>query len=482
MLPHAQGVILSLPMAHEHDADPDPDHDHDHHDHDHDHAGHGHDHAAHGHAEAGGVTSVATAETPVRHRIEVRVEAARVDRAFDRAYRDLSRRARVKGFRPGKVPRSVLQRLYGASLAEELEDTLVRQTLGQAIEQSGLEPVSEPSIDASSPRPGEEFHYTAHIEVKPAIALPELEGLPARKPVVRVDDEEVTRELERIRVRNAPVVEEPEGTGAERGHVLSIDFVGRIDGKPFEGGSGRGVEFELGAGHFIEGFEDQLIGARARDDRQVRVRFPEEYANRELAGREAVFDVHVGEIKRRRLTELDDEFAKDLGDFESLAALRERIRADLVELRENFAKVTLRRSLLDALLERTQFEVPVGLVERQLERQLRQAAERLEGAPEDAARAQISRWQEEWRPAAERDVRGMLLLDAVALAKGLEPAQEALGAEIERIAKAQGVSVSRLREALGDDALGRMARSRLREEMALDFLAATAKVEEISDT
>jgi len=478
LLPHAQGVILSLPMAHEHDADPDHDHDH----HDHDHAGHGHDHAAHGHAEAGGVTSVATAETPVRHRIEVRVEAARVDRAFDRAYRDLSRRARVKGFRPGKVPRSVLQRLYGASLAEELEDTLVRQTLGQAIEQSGLEPVSEPSIDASSPRPGEEFHYTAHIEVKPAIALPELEGLPARKPVVRVDDEEVTRELERIRVRNAPVVEEPEGTGAERGHVLSIDFVGRIDGKPFEGGSGRGVEFELGAGHFIEGFEDQLIGARARDDRQVRVRFPEEYANRELAGREAVFDVHVGEIKRRRLTELDDEFAKDLGDFESLAALRERIRADLVELRENFAKVTLRRSLLDALLERTQFEVPVGLVERQLERQLRQAAERLEGAPEDAARAQISRWQEEWRPAAERDVRGMLLLDAVALAKGLEPAQEALGAEIERIAKAQGVSVSRLREALGDDALGRMARSRLREEMALDFLAATAKVEEISDT
>jgi trigger factor len=478
--PHAPGVMLSLPMAHEHDHSAhDHDHDHDHH---HDHAGHDHDHAAHAHAEEGGVSSVATAETPVRHRIEVRVEAARVDRAFDRAYRDLSRRARVKGFRPGKVPRSVLERMYGASLGEELEDTLVRQTLGQAIDETGLEPVSEPSVDASPARPGEEFRYTAYIEVKPAIALPELEGLPARKPVVRVADDEVTGELERIRVRNAPVVEEPEGTPAERGHMMSIDFVGRIDGKPFEGGSGRGVEFELGAGHFIEGFEDQLIGARARDDRQIRVRFPQEYANRELAGKEAVFDVHVGELKRRRLAELDDEFAKDLGDFESLAALRERIRTDLLELRDNFAKVTLRRSLLDALIERTQFDVPVGLVERQLERQLRQAAERLEGAPEDAARAQISRWQEEWRPAAERDVRGMLLLDAVALARGFEPAPEALATEIERMAKTQGVSVARLREALGEDVLARMARSRLREEMALDFLAATAKVEEISDT
>jgi len=192
--------------------------------------------------------------------------------------------------------------------------------------------------------------------------------------------------------------------------------------------------------------------------------------------------VHVGELKRRQLPALDDEFAKDLGDFESLAALRDRIRADLLEMRENFARVALRRSLLDALLERTQFEVPAGLVERQLERQLRQAAERLEGAPEDAARAQLGRWQEEWRPAAERDVRGMLLMDAIASAHALEPAPEALSGEIEQMAKTQGVTVARLNEAIGEDVVQRMARSRLREEMALDFLAATAKVEEISDT
>ena len=470
---HAAGAMLRFPMAHDHDHD---------HAHDHSHHDHGHDHGHHHQAEPGTVSAVATEETPVRHRIEVTVAPERVDREFERAYRDLGKRARIKGFRPGKVPRGVLERMYGPSLAEELEDTLVRQTLSEAIEQTHLEPVTEPSVDATSPKPGEAFRYTVRLEVRPAIELPDLEGLPARKPAVSVDEGDIDGELERIRLRNAPVVEEPEGTTAAQGHVLSIDFVGRIDDKPFEGGSGRGVEFEVGAGQFIEGFEEQLVGARAHEDRQVSVRFPEDYANRDLAGKQAVFDVHVGELKRRQLPALDDEFAKDLGDFESLASLRERIRTDLLDLRENFARVALRRSLLDALLERTRFEVPAGLVERQLERQLRQAAERLEGAPEDAARAQLGRWQEEWRPAAERDVRGMLLMDAIASARALEPAPDALSAEIEQMAKTQGVSVARLQEAIGEDVVRRMARSRLREEMALDFLAATAKVEEISDT
>lgn len=457
-------------MAHDHD------HDHDHHDHEHPHA---HPHES---GPAGGVVAEATPESPVRQRLDIRVSAERVRREFDRAYRDLGKRVRVKGFRPGKVPRPVLQRLYGASLAEEIEDTLVRQTIGDAIAQTQVEPVTEPTVDASPPQPDAEFRYVAHVEVKPAIELPELEGLPGRKPAVRVGDEDVASELERLRLRHAPVVEEAEGTAAERGHVLSIDFVGRIDGKPFEGGSGRGVEFEIGAGHFIEGFEEQLTGARAGEDRSVQVRFPDDYGSPEVAGRQAVFDVHVAEVKRRQLPALDDEFAKDLGDFESLDALRERIRADLLELRENMARVTLRRSIVDALLERTRFDVPAGLIERQLERQLRHAAERLERTPEDAARAQLARWQEEWRPAAEREVRTMLLLDAVAAARALEPSPEAQSAEIERLATAQGLSAARLTEAVGEAVIASMARGRLREEMALDFLATTAKVEEISDT
>jgi trigger factor len=420
--------------------------------------------------------------TPILHTIEVEVDAARVNRAFERAYRELAKRVRVKGFRPGKTPRAVLEKLYGASVAEQLEHTLVADTLTDALEIAGIQPVGEPSISAGKPVERASFSYTASVEVMPEIELPELSGLPALRPEVSVSDADVEERLEALRAAHAPLVEEPEGTALARGHTATIDFVGRIDGEPFEGGSGERVPIEVGAGEFVSGFDEQLVGAQAGDEREVRVIFPGSYANRALAGREAVFAVRVVDVRRPQLPALDDEFAKDLGDFENLAALRERIRADLLELRENFARMTLRRSLLDALLERTRFEVPIGLVERQLERQLRQAADRLEGAPEDAARAQLGRWQEEWRPAAERDVRGMLLLDAVAAARALEPAPEALSREIEQMAKAQGVSVARLQEALGEDVVGRMARSRLREEMALDFLAATAKVEEISDT
>jgi trigger factor len=429
------------------------------------------------------ITARSVEESPVRHRLEVQLGAGRVRQAFDRAYRDLARHARIKGFRPGKVPRAVLERLYGASIAEEIEEMLVRESLADAIEQAGLHPVTTPSIDAEPPRPDADYSYVAHVEVKPAIALPDLEGLPARKPRVEVGDDEVLVELERLRERHAPIVEEPEGTAAARGHILSVDFVGRIDGQPFEGGSGRGVELEIGSGRFVAGFEEQLVGAVAGEDRRVEVAFPDTYGDARLAGRQAVFEVHVAEVKRRQLSELDDEFAKDLGDFDSLDALRDRIRQDLLDMRERAAKATLRRSLLDVLIERTAFEVPAGLAAQQLDRRLRQASAQLHGSvPEDALHAQLDRWREEWRPAAEREVRESLILEAVARARSLEVGAEELESHIERLAVSQGATAAQLREALDAHALEAMARGQLLDEKALEFLASTAKVEEFADT
>jgi trigger factor len=430
-----------------------------------------------------GLSAVATQESPVRQRVEVRVPASQVRKAFDRAYRDLGKQVRIKGFRPGKAPRPVLERLYGASIAEEIERTLVQQTLPDAIEQVELAPVVPPAIDAAPPEPDADFTYAALVEVKPAIELPELEGLPARKPSVEVTAEEVDAELERLRERNAPVVEEPEETQAETRHILGIDFVGRIDGEPFEGGTGRGVDLELGAGRFIEGFEEQLVGARAGDDRVVEVRFPDEYGEASLAGKEAHFDVHVAEVKRRQLPELDDEFAKDLGDFDSLEALRERIRADLFEMRDNQARAELNKSLVDALIERTPFEVPPGLVEQQLERQLRSAHQRFEGQLDhDALHGQLDRWREEWRPAAEREVREHLLLEAVASQREIAIEEAEVEVQLEKLAASQGTTVAQLRQAVGQETLESVSRRQLADEKALEFLAAAAKVEETSDS
>jgi len=247
-------------------------------------------------AESPEIRIETTEEGPVARRLEVAVAPARVRQAFDRAYRELARSARVRGFRPGRAPRSVLERLYGHSVAEQIEQKLVAETLPEALEQAGIEAVAEPAIDAAHPSEDREFRYTARVEVRPAIEVPDTNGLPARRPRVEVAPEEVESELDALRQRNAPVVEEPEGTRAARGHVLVIDFAGEVEERAFEGGNGKAVEVELGAGRFLPDFEAQLEGAVAGEDRELRVRFPEDYARAQLAGKEALFRVHVSEV------------------------------------------------------------------------------------------------------------------------------------------------------------------------------------------
>ena len=424
-----------------------------------------------------------TEESPVVHRLEVEVAASRVERAYDRAYRELARSASVRGFRRGKVPRPVLERLYGASVSEQIEGALVSETLADAIEKSGLDPVGEPSVDAASPRKGTEFRYTARVEVRPEVEVPDLEGLTATRPVVEVTDEEVERQLERLRVQSAPVIEEPEGTAAALEHIAVVDFVGRIDGEPFEGGSGRGVEFEIGSGRFVPGFEDQLIGAQAGEDREVCVTLPEDYPGEAVRGKEAVFAVHLAELKRRHIPALDDEFAKDLGDFDTLDALRERIGADFRAEREQNSRQALRHSLMDAVLERTSFDVPPGMVDRQLQHQLEMASRRLQGSvPDEALRSQLDRWTEEWRPRAEREVREGLVLRALARAQGIEASDVEVGARLDALASEQGVEAEKLQKAYEEAGVTEGIRAQLVDDKALEFLTSRAKVEETTDT
>jgi len=424
-----------------------------------------------------------SSETPTRHSVEVQVAASRVAKAFDRAYRELAKQVRVRGFRPGKTPRSVLERIYGASIAEQLEQTLVAETLEDAVQQVGLEPVAEPSIEAGAPSIGEDFRYTARIEVKPEIELPDLSGLPATRPQVAVSDEDVEKELDALRERHAKLLEEPDGTQIAEGHVANVDFVGRVDGEPFEGGSGQAVDVEIGAGRFLPDFESQLVGASDGDDVEIRVDFPDDYGNGELAGKQALFAVHVASVKRREVPVLDDEFAKDLGEFASLDELGARIRSDLAESRERESESVLHRTLLDSLIERSSFDVPPGMVERRLEGELRQAHERLEGQVDhDTLHEQLGRWREEWRERAERQVRESLLLEAVAKAEGLQASPLDVEARIGEMAERQGVSTDRLRQAYGGEAFERALEAQLVDEKALEFLVARAKVEETADT
>jgi trigger factor len=422
-------------------------------------------------------------ESSVERRLEVEIDPAHVDAAWDRAYRALAQRVRVRGFRPGKAPRSVLEKLYGGALAGEVEHSLVARSLPRALRESGLEPASEPSIDAGPPAPGATFRYVARVEIRPEVALPGLAGLPARKPRVEVGVADVEGELERLRQHRASLLEEPEGTAARAGHVVTLDYDGTLDGEAFEEGRGRDVAVELGSGRLLPGFEEQLLGAGAGDAREVRIRFPEDWQPASLAGRDAVFAVRVKELKRREVPELDDEFAKDLGEFESLSALRERVRADLVGSRERESRRVLVRTLLDSLLERTSFEVPAGLVEAQLRRRLDQAHRELEpSVPHDVLHRQIERWQEEWRPIAEREVREELVLDAVVRERGIEVEEAELDARLVELAGPDPKEQQRLRRSWRERGLHGALRAGMAREKALDILLGEAKVEETTGT
>jgi trigger factor len=256
-----------------------------------------------------------------------------------------------------------------------------------------------------------------------------------------------------------------------------------VGGKPFAGGSGKDVAVELGSERFLPGFSEQLEGARAGQERELTVRFPEDYGNPELAGQEAIFSVRVHTVQRRELPEIDDEFAKDLGEFESLDALRRRIRADLEAARGRQSEAALRASLLDAVLARTSFEVPAGLIERRLERRLARAHQELEGSiPHDTLHAQLDQWRESWRSRAERDVREALVLEAVADAQAIQASDEEVDARIREMAAAEGVDAKRLLRAYRENEVFEALRAQLRDEKALAFLASKASIDDVSDT
>ncbi len=434
-------------------------------------------------SDTGEIRVSANAESPILYRLEVTISAGRVRKAFDRAYRDLARSAQVKGFRRGKVPRSVLERMYGAGLREEIERLLVAETLPDALELAELVPVSEPDVEADRPDPGADFRYSARIEIKPAIELPALEGLPAKRPPVEVEDDEIARELESLRERAAPLVEEPEDTEAAVGHTLNVDYLGRIDGEPFEGGAGSDATIELGAGRMIPGFEDGLVGARSGEEREVAVTFPDDYNTESLRGCNAVFTIQVHSIRKREPANLDDEFAKDLGDFDSLDDLRARIRSDLEQSRERQARSVLQRTVMDSLIERSEFEVPAGMVERQLQQQVQSLHRQFEGQmPHDVLHQQLARVQEEGRPAAERRVREILLLEAVAAARAIEVGDDELEARLAQMAESQGIDASKLRKLARDQGWDGAVRAELQEHKALDFLTSEAKIEETAET
>jgi len=418
--------------------------------------------------------------SPVLRKLSVEVDVARVGRAFEAAYAELRKTARVRGFRPGRVPRKVLEQMYGAQMPDQVERTLVSETLGAAIERAEVSPISEPDIEAQRPEEGQAFRYAIRVEVKPEIELPDLEQLVGHRPVVHVTESEVAAEVEQMRERQAQWVEEPEGTESADGHSLVLDFVGRIDGETFQGGSAEGAELQLGSGTMVPGFEDQLVGVRAGEERQVEVTFPDDYGSADISGKEAVFDCKVSTVRRREKPELDDEFAKDLGEFETLEALRAQIKDDLEARRVAQADQALDQSLMESLLGLCDFEVPPGVVDRQLQSQMQSLYQQFQGRmPDEMIQQQLRRMQEEGRPAAERRVQEILVMEAIASAQEIEVGSEEVDDRLHEMADSQGMQVSELRKMAEQQGWFPAIEAELRDKKVYALLAESADIREL---
>jgi trigger factor len=418
--------------------------------------------------------------SPVVSELSVEVSAGRVDAAFERVLQELRKGARVKGFRPGKVPTHVIKQIYGSQLGEEVERVLVNQTLPDAVEQVDIVPVVEPQIEAAPPVAGQAFHYKARIEMKPAIELPDLASLSGSRVAVQVGEDELLTELDRLRERQAAWIEEPEETLAAEGHQVTVDFVGTVDEVAFEGGTAEGVEIELGSGRMIPGFEDQLVGVRSGESRSLQVTFPTPYGNPELAGKAAVFATKVTAIKRRELPGLDDDFAKDLGDFETLDEVKRKLRESIEAQRRQASDQALERSLLDDLVARTSFEVPPTMVARQLESQVQQLEQQLRGRlSESDVRMRVAQLREEGWADAKRRVQEALLLESVASQAALAASDEEIHARLDEMASSQGLDAKLMHDLAKAQGWHAAIAAEIVDRKALAHLAERARITDV---
>jgi trigger factor len=435
-------------------------HDHDH-EHDHEHAEESHD------------ARVTVAElTPVRRRLDVEIPAAEVQAELDRAFTQLGTRARLPGFRPGRAPRAILDRMFGAEVRREVLGRLVGDSFRSAVASHHLDVVGDPDIDAGALTPGEALRYSATVDVRPIINLADVGALEVRRPSAEVPDEEVERVLANLRESVAQLRPIEDRMTVEAGDIVTVDVASRREGE--EPVRREGVLLEAGAGSFPLALERQLVGQHRGARLSLRIPYPAEHANPDIAGKTVEFDVEIRELRAKELPALDDDFARDHGRCESLAELRGRIRADLERQAASRADDVVREGVLDQVLARHTFEVPPSLVERRTRAIISTLDVRLPpGADQEKALAEVAA---QVRPRADRQVRSEMILDEMARRDGIEVTEAEVAAEVEALAASQKDAAARVRSLYGQPEARAALRAQMRRERVLRRLVSEARV------
>lgn len=410
--------------------------------------------------------------SPVRKRVQIEVPASEVQSELDRAYASVGREAKIRGFRQGRVPRAVLERMFGDQIRREVLSRLVEHSFHHAIEEQRLDVVGAPEIDADGLNPGESLKYSATVDIRPIIDVGDTSGLQVVKPVYAVGDEEIGAVVDQMRESVAQLRPIEDRVIVESGDVVAINVATTLD----EGDPQRrdGAMVEAGSGSFPLALERQLVGQHKGARLTLDVPYPADYGNPSLAGKTVRFEVEILDLKRKELPSLDDDFAKDHGRAESLEDLRAKVRADLEAQASARADAAVRDAVLEQLIARHGFDLPPSLVDRRCDALLSAFDVRIPDGPEGAQL--LERLRVDVRPRAERDVRVDLLLDAIAAARGVTIDDTALDAEIDTLAHRQQQAPERIRAFYERPEARHALRSRLGRERTLSLVLAEAQV------
>lgn len=384
----------------------------------------------------------------------------------------------VPGFRKGHAPRSVIEKMYGENVFfEAAVDKLYRPAMQDAIEASGLEVIAVSNADVTSVSRENGIELKLTVVVKPVITIEGYKGIEATKKNVEVTDEDVSAELVKVQDRNSRMVD-VDNRGALTGDTAVIDFEGFCDGKAFEGGKAEGFELSLGSGQFIPGFEDQVVGHEVGDEFEISVKFPEDYQAEELKGKDATFKIKLHQIKRKELPTLDDEFAKDVSEFDTLDEYKNSLREKLQNDREKQEEMNVENQIFDALIEKVQGEIPEEMYEQEVEESINNFAYRLQSQGLNLETylkytgMDVNAIKEQFRPQSEKQLKLRLALEKIAELENLEVSDEAVEEEYEKLAKQYNMEVAQIKNLVAETQI----RADLKNQKAIDFVKENASV------
>lgn len=416
--------------------------------------------------------------------LTIEVPAEKVNKALDQAFQKIVKQINVPGFRKGKVPRNIFEKRFGVeALYQDALEILVPEEYSKAVDETGIFPVDYPEIgELDGFEKDKDFTFTAKVTVKPEPKLGEYKGLEVKKLSTEVTDEEVEEQIQNLLNRKAEF-EIKEDEPIVEGDIAVIDFEGFIGDEAFEGGKGEDYSLEIGSGQFIPGFEDQLVGVKAGETKDVQVTFPEEYHAEELAGKDATFKVTVKEVKTKVLPELNDEFAKEADpEVESVDELRNKIKERLAEQKKNEAESTLRDELVEKAAENAEMDIPEAMIHNEIHRMIDEFAQRLQmqGMSLDLYyqfSGQTEKdFHEQFKEDAETRVRISLTLEAIAKAENIEVTQEDIDKELEKMAEQFKMDKEQIITALGGST--EILENDIRTQKTVEFLVENAKITE----